>query len=105
MKWWKSVEVERDAEPIIDISWKYTSIVVTDLYRVFWKMNVINRAMHLSNSSDEKGFKFETYYTAKRILTTKKHEPILSFKWLKKWFGDDIKEKEIIEMLNKVTNS
>lgn len=101
VKWWELKEVRSDVEWFLDISDEDFRLRSSDMYMAFWKMNIINRAISMANTTDKKTIYSRRYLDGSRsILVDEKH--IISVKWLKKWFGKDVEPKAILDMLNKI---
>lgn len=97
INWWKSLLLWR-SQPFLTFSFDDFELMSSDLYKVFWQMNVINRAMYkAAEAGPEDEFRI---YGISFLFIGKKN--VLSFKWIKKWFGDDVDEKQFVKMLNKI---
>lgn len=106
VKWWELKEVRSDLKWFLKISDKDFVLRSSDLYLAFWKMNVINRAISMAKATDKKDFYISdlldvsNWFLGKGIYVDEKR--VISVKWLKKWFGEDVEPKAILDMLNKV---
>ena len=106
VKWWELKEVRSDLKWFLKISDKDFVLRSSDLYLAFWKMNVINRAISMAKTTDKKDFYISdlldvsNWFLGKGIYVDEKR--VISVKWLKKWFGEDVEPKAILDMLNKV---
>ena len=113
MKWWKSI-VLWTGKKLLDISNERSYLGYSDLYHVFGQMNVINRAVSVADKVEvpEKRFYFERdgglflhHLTNDYLKVGSKDKKnnsqvVISFLWIKKWFGDKVKKEEILGILN-----
>ena len=98
IKWWKRIEIRSSSKEILDISSEGFILNSSDLYKAFGKMNVINRAISIQKVN-KKDFQF--LRTLAGVALAVDWKIVISFEWLKKWFGNNISEEGILYMLNK----
>ena len=106
IKSWERVEVKLEARQILKGSTGKLSLVSSDLYKAFWKMNVINRAMSLAKESIGTDANTDFYFYhglfwGKSDLYIG-HKRVLSIEWLRKWFGEEYKEQGFLDMFNRL---
>ena len=102
MKLWEPIEARSDTEWFLTVSSEDFILKSSDLYKAFWKMNVINRAMSLANKTDKKDFYFREHWLLNEEILCVDWNNVLSFKWLKKRFGEDIAKEGIKDMFNRL---
>lgn len=108
VKWWELKEVRSDVKWFLDISDGDFELRSSDLYLAFWKMNVINRAISMAQTTDKKDFYLsgiEDFGLRMWIINRGiyvDNQRVISVRWLKKWFGDEVDPEAIVDMLNKV---
>ena len=109
-----SLCVQRIEQQLLDISNERSYLGYSDLYHVFGQMNVINRAVSVADKVEvpEKRFYFERdgglflhHLTNDYLKVGSKDKKnnsqvVISFLWIKKWFGDKVKKEEILGILN-----
>lgn len=104
-KWWESVEVLSLDKLILTFSPGNFKLESSELYSAFWKMNVINRAMSMAKTTDKKDFYFRPggfrgkWHGGVLMVDGKE---VMTFNWIKKWFGNNITKEQFKDMLNKV---
>lgn len=102
----KRIEVlQLSVTPILKVSPEDFSLVSSDLYRAFWKMNIINRALCHAKFRGGKAFSFGwgTHFKKGLFIDTDGgSRRIMSVKWLRKWFGNEYEERAFLVMFNKL---
>lgn len=115
IKWWKRLLLWETA-PFLTISPNDFSLKSSDLYKVFWQMNVINRAMCMA---EKRTYNRQEFYFEGRLTSMLDHtkgsgnfkkggtlmideRSVITFEWIKKRFGEDVDKEVFLKMLNKM---